>query len=107
MSSGGYLVSPSQDKGVGRTEQQQLLWAHTSNRLGRFLPNLMPELFPEEAASDPMPVEESPLLQQATDEAEAEKNGTQDVSERQPESVEDDPKPDEASPVPLTEPQVA
>jgi brefeldin A-resistance guanine nucleotide exchange factor 1 len=45
MSSGGYLKQPS-DSGE-QSEQQKRLWNDTSNRLHKFLPDLMPELFPE------------------------------------------------------------
>ena len=48
MSSGGYLVPPSESPDE-QTEQQKQLWAETWTRLDRFLPTLMPELFPEEA----------------------------------------------------------
>jgi brefeldin A-resistance guanine nucleotide exchange factor 1 len=45
MSSGGYLKRPS-DSGE-QSEQQNRLWNDTSSRLHKFLPSLMPELFPE------------------------------------------------------------
>ncbi|KAF2428990.1 hypothetical protein EJ08DRAFT_662157 [Tothia fuscella] len=45
MSSGGYLVPPGKDT----TEEQDNLWLDTWKRLDRFLPNLLQELFPEEA----------------------------------------------------------
>jgi len=45
MSSGGYLKRPS-DSGE-HSEQQNRLWNDTSSRLHKFLPSLMPELFPE------------------------------------------------------------
>lgn len=45
MSSGGYLKRPSE--GGDQSEQQKQLWNDTSNRLHKFLPNLMPELFQE------------------------------------------------------------
>ncbi|KAK3712801.1 GDP/GTP exchange factor for ARF [Vermiconidia calcicola] len=48
MSSGGYLVPPSDDPNE-QTEQQQQLWAETWARLERFLPGLMPEVFPDQA----------------------------------------------------------
>lgn len=44
MSSGGYLEPPSSGQ---RTPQQEKLWAETWERLQKFLPGLMPELFPE------------------------------------------------------------
>ena len=48
MSSGGYLVPPSENLNE-QTDQQKQLWAETWTRLERFLPDLMPSLFPEEA----------------------------------------------------------
>lgn len=48
MSSGGYLKRPCEDG--DQSEQQKQLWNDTSNRLHKFLPNLMPELFPEAEA---------------------------------------------------------
>jgi brefeldin A-resistance guanine nucleotide exchange factor 1 len=48
MSSGGYLVPPSENS-EDQTDQQKQLWAETWTRLHRFLPDLMPSLFPEEA----------------------------------------------------------
>lgn len=46
MSSGGYLSPPSEGS-QEQTEQQKQLWTETTTRLKRFLPGLMPELFPE------------------------------------------------------------
>lgn len=46
MSSGGYLTPPT--KGSEQSEQQRKLWNETWARLNRFLPDLMPELFPQE-----------------------------------------------------------
>ena len=48
MSTGGYLIPPSENPD-GQTEQQKQLWAETWTRLERFLPGLMPDLFPDEA----------------------------------------------------------
>lgn len=48
MSSSGYLVPPSHSD-EQQTEQQGQLWSETWTRLERFLPGLMPELFPDEA----------------------------------------------------------
>ncbi|KAK5165588.1 GDP/GTP exchange factor for ARF [Saxophila tyrrhenica] len=48
MSSGGYLIPPS-DESKEQTEQQRQLWSETWTRLERFLPGLMPELFPGES----------------------------------------------------------
>lgn len=50
MSSGGYLKRPSESG--EQSEQQKQLWNDTSNRLQKFLPNLMPELFPESEAKE-------------------------------------------------------
>lgn len=51
MSSGGYLVAPKGDEpgGEGDGGDDAQLWDATWMRLERFLPGLMPELFPEEA----------------------------------------------------------
>lgn len=46
MGSGGYMVPPPSEKDDGRTELQQQLWSETWDRLHRFLPDLMPEVFP-------------------------------------------------------------
>jgi golgi-specific brefeldin A-resistance guanine nucleotide exchange factor 1 len=53
MSSGGYLKPPAEDADE-RSEQEKQLWNETWTRLERFLPGLMPELFPE-AANKPKP----------------------------------------------------
>jgi brefeldin A-resistance guanine nucleotide exchange factor 1 len=53
MSSGGYLKRP--DEGSEQTEQQRRLWTDTSKRLSKFLPDLMPELFPEPEAKEVVP----------------------------------------------------
>ncbi|KAI9800297.1 MAG: GDP/GTP exchange factor for ARF [Piccolia ochrophora] len=49
MSSGGFLVPPSQDPSHER------LWVETWKRLERFLPDLFAELFPEEAKNPHAP----------------------------------------------------
>lgn len=48
MASGGYLVPPASPTGEkqDQTPRQQKLWSETWIRLNRFLPDLMPELFP-------------------------------------------------------------
>ena len=51
MSSGDYLTPPSAD-GEEQTPQQRELWTETWTRIERFLPGLMPELFPD-AAKEP------------------------------------------------------
>ncbi|KAI9842991.1 MAG: GDP/GTP exchange factor for ARF [Thelocarpon superellum] len=55
MSSGGYLVPPSQKPANAK------LWTETWRRLERFLPNLRRELFPDQAAT---PISLSPPLAQ-------------------------------------------
>ena len=55
MSSGGYLIPPSENA-EGQTEQQKQLWAETWTRLERFLPGLMPDLFPGEGNKPKQPV---------------------------------------------------
>jgi brefeldin A-resistance guanine nucleotide exchange factor 1 len=47
MNGGGYLVPPGSE---GATPAQDELWAETWERLERFLPGLLAELFPAEAA---------------------------------------------------------
>ena len=49
MSSGGHLIPPPAQGEDERTPQQKQLWQETWTRLNRFLPALMPELFPEAA----------------------------------------------------------
>lgn len=46
MSSGGYLIPPSESS--PQTPQQRKLWTETATRLERFLPGMMAELFPVE-----------------------------------------------------------
>lgn len=41
MADGGYLVSPSQDP------SKEEIWVETRKRLGRFLPDLFSEVFPD------------------------------------------------------------
>jgi brefeldin A-resistance guanine nucleotide exchange factor 1 len=62
MSSGGYLKRPSNNG--EQSEQQKRLWNDTSTRLDKFLPSLMPGLFPE------------------PDVKEGERNGAEGVSNR-------------------------
>lgn len=48
MGSGGYMVPPKKgEEEDSRTELQQQLWSETWERLEKFLPGLMPEVFPE------------------------------------------------------------
>lgn len=53
MASGGYLVPPQTDE--ERTEQQAQIWTATWERLEKFLPGLMPELFPGAGKEAPPP----------------------------------------------------
>ena len=58
MSSGGYLVPPKEGEdggGEASEEESGELWHETWMRLERFLPGLMPELFPEEAERERKP----------------------------------------------------
>lgn len=43
MADGGYLVPPSQDP------SKEEMWLETRKRLGRFLPDLFVEIFPDDA----------------------------------------------------------
>ena len=58
MSSGGYMVPPSSSddrlEAEVQTPQQKQIWTETWTRLDRFLPGLMPELFPEETKKKPV-----------------------------------------------------
>lgn len=47
MSSGGQLVAPPIERPDQRTDFQQQLWTETYERLERFLPSLMKEVFPD------------------------------------------------------------
>jgi golgi-specific brefeldin A-resistance guanine nucleotide exchange factor 1 len=47
MSSGGYLAPPREKP------EQEKLWVETWKRLGRFLPDLFGELFPEDSKQLP------------------------------------------------------
>lgn len=66
MSSGGYLLPPSQDA-EQQTEQQRQLWSETWTRLDRFLPDLMPELFPDEARARKEAAVRSPPRRESKD----------------------------------------
>lgn len=57
MASGGYLVPPQNDG--ERTEQQSQIWLATWERLEKFLPGLMPELFPGAGKEAPPPKQEA------------------------------------------------
>lgn len=56
MSSGGYLIPPSESS--PQTPQQRKLWTETAMRLERFLPGMMAELFPIEEPETTLPVRE-------------------------------------------------
>lgn len=81
MKSDGYLAAPTT---VDETEQQKEMFAETWKRLDRFLPDLMPEIFPEEPkkaaeeeSKEEKPVEES----EAPAAAEAEAAGKEEKAE--------------------------
>lgn len=75
MGSGGYIVPPPSEKDDSRTELQQQLWAETWERLHRFLPNLMPEIFPG-SASKPKQVKATDDDVAASRPEDNEQNGT-------------------------------
>lgn len=57
MADGGYLVPPSQDP------SKEEIWTETRKRLGRFLPDLFAEIFPDastEPENSPAPAVPSP-----------------------------------------------
>ena len=58
MSNGGYLVPPSENP-EKQTDQQKQLWTETWTMLDRFLPDLMPSLFPGEANKPKQPTRTS------------------------------------------------
>lgn len=82
MSSGGYIVPPKDGEEEEQSEQQVQLWSETWNRLERFLPGLMPELFPD--AKKP-----KPLARPAAKEATVASNGEEGGSTAHDESGED------------------
>lgn len=55
MASGDFLSPPPLEKGQSdeRSEQQKLLWGESVNKLERFLPGLVREVFPEQAEKPP------------------------------------------------------
>ncbi|KAI9705603.1 MAG: GDP/GTP exchange factor for ARF [Candelina mexicana] len=77
MSSGGYLVPRSQDP------NSEKLWVETWNRLDRFLPKLMPEVFPEEVAK-PAPAT-SPNHHGSTKQPQGNDLPSKEASKEQPE----------------------
>lgn len=84
MSSGGYLVPPSD--GTEQSEQQSLLWSETWNRLERFLPGLMLELFPDatrpKQAAKPAVVRGEKVVENGEDEADAVQHEVDDGEEK-------------------------
>jgi brefeldin A-resistance guanine nucleotide exchange factor 1 len=79
MSSGGYVCPPpAAGEEDERTDVQKKLWMETVERLGKFLPGLMEEIFPPPpplpppAASAPAPVETSAVSDQGPAEEEEE-----------------------------------
>ncbi|KAK4617730.1 hypothetical protein CLAFUW4_12238 [Fulvia fulva] len=75
MSSGGYMVPPPKEEEYDeRTELQQQLWSETRERLGRFLPELMGEVFPDAPVGERRKEKESelPVRQREQIQAEAE-----------------------------------
>lgn len=81
MADGGYLVPPSQDP------SKEEIWVETRTRLGRFLPDLFSEIFPD-TANEPekpapgstIPSPEQPHETEKASEAEAK---SEDPSPRQ------------------------
>lgn len=68
LSSGGYLSTPEE-----KPEQEQI-WNETWKRINRFQPNLLAELFPEQAGKPPKkPREEKAPVEGAKEEVEEEK----------------------------------
>ena len=80
MASGGYLVPPPQTDG-DRTEQQRQIWTATWERLEKFLPGLMPELFP--GAGKEAPPEENQQVGEVRGEESAKKEGEAAVAKAQ------------------------
>ncbi|CAK4033774.1 related to GEA2-GDP GTP exchange factor for ARF [Lecanosticta acicola] len=73
MSGDGYLVpSPTGGKADERGELQRGLWEETEERLGRFLPELMVEVFPPTAAEEAAPPPPPPPPPKAEAKAEQE-----------------------------------
>lgn len=77
MADGGYLVPPSQDP------NKEEIWVETRTRLGRFLPDLFSEIFPD-TANEPekpapgstIPSPEQPHETEKASEAEAKSEDT-------------------------------
>lgn len=65
MADGGHLVSPTQDP------SKEQIWSETKKRLGRFLPTLFVEIFPDDTAaqekSAPVSGISSPILTPTTE----------------------------------------
>jgi brefeldin A-resistance guanine nucleotide exchange factor 1 len=61
MSSGGYMVPPpGKNAEDARTDGQKKLWAETSERLERFLPGLIADVFPDAEVSTKQPPRGAP-----------------------------------------------
>lgn len=92
MSGDGYLVAPP-SKGAKdeRTELQVVLWRETEEKLGRFLPELMVEVFPERPAAPEKAADATPpqaeSKSQKEEEAEGGKEGEQDEGEEKESEV--------------------
>ncbi|KAJ5199979.1 SEC7-like alpha orthogonal bundle [Penicillium cf. griseofulvum] len=82
MADGGYLVSPSQDP------SKEEIWVETRKRLGRFLPDLFSEIFPD-VSNEP---EKSP--QRSAVSSPAEPRETEKATEAEQKSEETSPRQD-------------
>ena len=80
MSSGGYLIPPS-ERPEEQTKQQKQLWIETWTRLERFLPELMPEIFPGDANKPKQPIRTS---REARRSAEQKDDGTKTPTSSKP-----------------------
>lgn len=99
MASAGYLVpppsSPSADGGQARSESQKQLWSETWTRTEKFMPGLMPELFPDAGKEEAPPAEETQKTAAAPDEAMA-KLSVADGEEKSTAAAADDAVPEDA-----------
>jgi brefeldin A-resistance guanine nucleotide exchange factor 1 len=64
LSSGGFLLPPDE-----KPEQEQM-WNETWKRINRFQPNLLAELFPDEAGKPPKTPREKAPVEEAKEEKE-------------------------------------
>ncbi|KAJ5492282.1 SEC7-like alpha orthogonal bundle [Penicillium expansum] len=79
MADGGYLVSPSQDP------SKEEIWVETRKRLGRFLPDLFSEVFPDtpdEPEKSPDSAVSSPEQPRETDKASEAEQRSEDTASR-------------------------